>query len=75
MNTAENSNSEEHYERRAPGWRIRCLKCGFTEHWGKYGIRLGGHGRTWTIAWCSRCRWIHCHVIEKNETQVDNDNV
>jgi hypothetical protein len=26
-------------QKRAPGWQIRCLKCRFTEEWGKYGIR------------------------------------
>ena len=55
----------ERYEARAPGWQVRCLKCGLTEHWGKYGIRIGGWGRKWTLGWCSRCRWIRCHVIEK----------
>ena len=53
------------YERRAPGWDVRCLKCGFTEPWGKYGIRLLAQGRNWTIGWCSRCRWVRCHVIEQ----------
>jgi hypothetical protein len=74
------------YERRAPGWVIRCLKCGLTEPWGKYGIRLqdigrkwplgfsaffqvGGGGVQWTLGWCSRCRWIRCHVIEKPKTK------
>jgi len=52
---------------RAPDWKIRCLKCGFTEDWGKYGIRRGAFGRSYTLSWCSRCRWIRCHVIEKAE--------
>lgn len=50
---------------RAPGWRVRCLKWGFSEDWGKYGIRLGAAGRSYTVGWCSRCRWIRCHVVEK----------
>ena len=53
------------YERRAPGWRIRCCKCGFTEPWGKYGLHLGGGGRKWTLGRCARCRRICCHVIER----------
>ncbi len=65
--------SDEHddgaFEQRAPGWVIRCLKCGFTEPWGKYGIRLGAAGRTWTLGWCARCRWVRCHVIEKRRDQ------
>lgn|GEM_PF-5086395 len=32
------------YEQRAPGWVVRCLRCGFTEPWGKYGVRLWGGG-------------------------------
>jgi len=57
--------TNEKYEQRAPGWVIRCLKCGLTEPFGKYGIRLGGAGRNWTLGWCPRCRWIRCHVIDK----------
>jgi len=59
----------EEYERWAPGWVVRCLTCGFTEPWGKYGIRLGATGRKCTLGWCSRCRWIRCHVIEKRKTE------
>ena len=56
---------EAEWEGRAPGWRIRCRKCGFTEHWGKYGIRMGATGTTRTIGRCARCgRW-RIHVIEK----------
>ncbi|MCE5277623.1 MAG: serine/threonine protein kinase [Planctomycetaceae bacterium] len=58
---------QETYERRAPGWVIRCKTCGLTEPWGKYGVRLLGKGRNWTLGWCSRCRWIRCHVIEQGE--------
>jgi hypothetical protein len=50
----------------APGWKIRCLKCGFTEDFGKYGVRLWGAGKPYTVGWCARCRWIRCHVIEKD---------
>ena len=46
---------------------VRCLKCGFIEDWGKYGIRLGAVGENYTLGWCSRCRWIRCHVIEKRK--------
>lgn len=68
VNNVDERASAEH-ERRAPGWVIRCLKCGFTEPWGKYGIRLGAVGRKWTVGWCSRCRWVRCHVIEKRMTK------
>ncbi len=52
-------------EKRAPGWVVRCMKCGFTEPWGKYGIRRGARGRAYTIGWCRRCHWIRCHAIER----------
>lgn len=48
----------DRWEKRAPGWKIRCLKCGFTEPWGKYGIRLFACGTKYTIGRCSACgRW------------------
>lgn len=50
---------------RAPGWEVRCLTCGQTEPWGRYGIRRLGAGRAWTIGWCARCRRMRCHVIER----------
>lgn len=60
-------------EARAPGWRIRCLKCGFTEPWGKYGVRLWATGKEYTLGWCSRCRWLRFQVIEKTKTEsADN---
>jgi hypothetical protein len=52
-------------EQRAPGWRVRCLKCGFTEPWGKYGIRIGGSGTSYTLGRCDRCRRIRIHAVEK----------
>ena len=55
------------YERRAPSWYVRCLRCGYTEHWGKYAIRKWAVGRKWTFGRCARCnRWC-CHVIEKRQ--------
>ena len=50
-------------QNRAPGWNIRCLKCGFTEEWGKYGIRLYATGKSYTIGWCAQCRCLRLHVI------------
>lgn len=40
----------------APGWRVRCLKCGFSDGWGKYGIRRGAFGKCYTVGWCFRSR-------------------
>lgn len=55
-------------EQRAPGWQVRCLKCGFTEPWGKYGIRLGAIGNEYTLGRCPKCNRIRFHVIEKIST-------
>jgi phage FluMu protein Com len=52
-------------EKRAPGWQIRCLKCDFTEPWGKYSIRLKAVGRTYTYGRCPQCKRVRIHVIEK----------
>ena len=30
------------WEKRAPGWTIRCNRCGLEEPFGKYGILLSG---------------------------------
>ena len=51
-------------QKRAPGWKVRCLKCGFTEDEGKYGFRKWATGgRSYEICRCSRCRWLRCYVI------------
>lgn len=54
-----------HWEARAPGWKVRCLKCGFTEPWGKYGIRLWAYGTKYTVKSCPACRRLRFHAIEK----------
>ncbi|HRX85216.1 MAG TPA: hypothetical protein P5572_09390 [Phycisphaerae bacterium] len=66
----------EKYERRAPGWDIRCLKCGFAEPAGKYMIRLwatnrGGECR---LHRCRRCRRLCCHSIEKRKNRQKTVN-
>jgi hypothetical protein len=55
----------QHWDARAPGWQIRCLKCGFTEPFGKYGIRLAAAGKQCTIGLCRNCRWLRFQVIER----------
>jgi len=55
----------ERWQARAPGWQIRCLKCDFTEPYGKYGIRLGAAGKKYTLGYCSQCRGLRGFVIEK----------
>ena len=57
----------ERWATRAPGWNIRCLKCNFTEPYGKYGIRLGAAGKKYTVGYCSQCRGIRFYVIERKQ--------
>lgn len=54
----------EDWERRAPGWIVRCMKCGFTEPWGKYGIRRGAGGDSRTFGKCARCGKLTCQRVE-----------
>lgn len=51
----------------APGWQIRCRKCGLTVEAGRGGglIRLGGLGRSYTLGRCSACDRLRILVIEK----------
>lgn len=59
----------DRWEKRAPGWKIRCLKCGFTEPWGKYGIRRMAYGKNYTIGRCSKCgRWRFFAIERKSES-------
>ncbi len=51
-------------EKRVPGWQIRCLKCDFTEPWGKYGGRLKAAGRSYNFGRCPQCKRIRMRVIE-----------
>ena len=52
-------------EERAPGWKIRCLKCGFTDDYGKYGIRQKAFGKSYTFGRCPKCRRFRFAIIEK----------
>ncbi len=52
-------------EERAPGWQIRCLKCGFTDAYGKYGIRLFAIGKKYIFGRCPKCRRLWFAVVEK----------
>jgi hypothetical protein len=53
------------WDRRAAGWQVRCLRCGFRQHWGRYGIRKWAAGRSYTLGRCRRCGRLGCHAIEK----------
>ena len=57
----------QRWEARAPGWQIRCLKCNFSEPYGKYGIRLRAAGKKYTWGYCSQCRGFRFYVIEQDK--------
>ena len=47
------------WEKKAPGWTIRCNRCGLEEPFGKYGILYKSAGRKRNFARCPRCRKRH----------------
>jgi hypothetical protein len=51
----------------APGWQIRCPKCGKTRSYGEVGgVRLGAASRGKRIlGWCRRCNWFRWAVVER----------
>jgi len=50
----------------APGWQIRCCKCGWTVDAGEAGIiQLGGIGRSYKLRWRPQCRWLRLAALEK----------
>ena len=52
----------------APGWRVRCLRCGLSIPAGQAGIiRLGAYGKSYKLGWCQRCRRIRCFVVERSK--------
>jgi hypothetical protein len=51
----------------APGWIIRCTRCGRERPLGETGaIRLGAASRgKGTLAWCTKCRRLRVAAIER----------
>lgn len=53
-------------ERRAPGWRIRCRRCGHTIPYGIWGIRMAAASRgKFLLGRCTRCRHLGCMAVER----------
>ena len=71
----ENSAEWTNWEKRAPAWRIRCRKCGFTEHWGKYGIRLKAVGNSNVFGRCPHCKRLGWQVIEPGKPEATPDHI
>jgi hypothetical protein len=56
------------YDLLAPGWVIRCKRCGHTEPFGKHGIRLGAVSAGKRVfARCPRCHRFGCHVVQQRQ--------
>jgi hypothetical protein len=51
----------------APGWLIRCPKCGLTKPLGETGaVRLGAASRgKRTVGFCRQCRRLRWAIIER----------
>lgn len=51
----------------APGWQLRCTKCGRTRDAADAGIvRIGAWSwKKYILGWCSRCRWLRWVAVER----------
>lgn len=51
----------------APGWIVRCRRCGLTRSAAQAGmIRLGKTGNaSLTVDWCPGCRGVRWHTVER----------
>lgn len=60
----------------APGWQLRCPRCGKTKPYGKVGIRLGAASIGKRVgSWCTACRWFRLAIVEKvNESSGAETN-
>jgi len=55
----------------APGWQIRCVKCGFTVDASQGGvIRIGGIGKDYTLGKCERCGKWRMLAIERSGSEA-----
>jgi hypothetical protein len=51
----------------APGWQVRCPKCGLTFDAADLGFTFIGKkliGKELVLGWCSRCRWLRWLRVE-----------
>lgn len=50
----------------APGWQVRCLKCGHTVDAAEAGFtRMGAFGKTYTLGRCQSCARVRFVCVEK----------
>jgi hypothetical protein len=50
----------------APGWQIRCPKCGRAKPYGEVGIRIGATsiGKR-VLAWCTKCHRLRWAIVDR----------
>ena len=55
----------------APGWIVRCTKCGKIRKADEAGVvRVGSIASfSYTLDWCSNCRKILFHVVERESVE------
>ena len=50
----------------APGWQLRCPKCGRTRAFGEVGVRLGAASVGKRIpGWCTACNELTAAIVER----------
>jgi hypothetical protein len=51
----------------APGWQVRCPKCGLVFDAADLGFTFIGKklvGREYRLGWCEQCRWPRWLIVE-----------
>ncbi len=64
----------------APGWQLRCRKCGFTQDAANagivriraFGVRAGTFGKKLILRRCPKCRQIGFHALELEHDPIDS---
>ncbi|MCJ7544988.1 MAG: hypothetical protein MUP47_10605 [Phycisphaerae bacterium] len=55
----------------APGWQVRCLRCGLTFDAADLGwTRLWARGTSYKALWCSQCHWLSCFALERKGPEL-----
>lgn len=51
----------------APGWQVRCVKCGHVRDAGKAGlVRIAAKSwKKYIISRCPKCRWFWFQAVER----------
>jgi hypothetical protein len=58
-------------ESRAPGWRVRCRRCGYEMPYGIWGIRKLAVSRgKFIVGRCRRCGRLGCMSVERRKNVV-----